>query len=124
MIHKSNTTNLTREEWLEQRRRSIGGSDAAAVLGLNRFHSPYALWAEKIGAAGLDVVEDEVGLYHNDWKNTVIQNKYIPLLRGFNNVIVTSHKAYYTDQSVSDMVRNSLLGCYYEEHGMENPFAV
>ena len=83
-----------------------------------------ALWAEKIGAAGLDVVEDEVGLYHNDWKNTVIQNKYIPLLRGFNNVIVTSHKAYYTDQSVSDMVRNSLLGCYYEEHGMENPFLV
>ena len=68
-----------------------------------------ALESGKVGAAGLDVVEDEVGLYHHDWKNTVIHNRFIPLLRGFNNVILTSHKAYYTDQSVSDMVRNSLL---------------
>ena len=83
-----------------------------------------ALEAEHVGAAGLDVVEDEVGLYHNDWKNTVIHNRYIPLLRGFNNVIVTSHKAYYTDQSVDDMVRNSLLGIYYEHNGMDNPFKV
>ena len=83
-----------------------------------------ALESGKVGAAGLDVVEDEVGLYHHDWKNTVIHNRFIPLLRGFNNVILTSHKAYYTDQSVSDMVRNSLLGCYNAEHGLPNPFEV
>lgn len=83
-----------------------------------------ALESGKVGAAGLDVVENEVGLYHNDWKNTVIHNRYIPLLRGFNNVILTSHKAYYTDQSVDDMVRNSLLGCYYAAHGQPNPFEI
>ncbi len=83
-----------------------------------------ALESGKVGAAGLDVVENEVGLYHNDWKNTVIHNRYIPLLRGFNNVVLTSHKAYYTDQSVEDMVRNSLLGCYYAEHNQENPFEI
>ena len=53
-----------------------------------------ALESGKVGAAGLDVVENEVGLYHKDWKNTVIHNRYIPLLRGFNNVVLTSHKAY------------------------------
>lgn len=37
------------EEWLELRSHYIGGSDAAAVVGLNRFSSPYALWAEKTG---------------------------------------------------------------------------
>lgn len=83
-----------------------------------------ALEAGKVGAAGLDVVEDELGLYHNDWKNTVIHNRFIPMLRGFNNVIVTSHKAYYTDQSVGDMVKNSLLGCYYAHNNMENPFEI
>ena len=36
-------------EWLALRRRYIGGSDAAAVVGLNRFASPYSLWAEKTG---------------------------------------------------------------------------
>ena len=32
-----NTSSLSREEWLEYRRRGIGGSDVAAVFGL----SPY-----------------------------------------------------------------------------------
>lgn len=37
----------SREEWKELRSHYIGGSDAAAVVGLNAFSSPYALWAEK-----------------------------------------------------------------------------
>lgn len=37
------------EEWLELRSQYIGGSDAAAVVGMNRFSSPYSLWAEKTG---------------------------------------------------------------------------
>lgn len=37
------------EEWKELRSHYIGGSDAAAVVGLNAFSSPYALWAEKTG---------------------------------------------------------------------------
>lgn len=39
----------SREEWKELRSHYIGGSDAAAVVGLNNFSSPYALWAEKTG---------------------------------------------------------------------------
>lgn len=37
------------EEWLELRSHYIGGSDAAAVIGLNAYTSPYSLWAEKTG---------------------------------------------------------------------------
>ena len=37
------------EEWLALRSKYIGGSDAAAVVGLNSFSSPYSLWAEKTG---------------------------------------------------------------------------
>lgn len=37
------------EEWLKLRSQYIGGSDAAAVVGLNAFSSPYSLWAEKTG---------------------------------------------------------------------------
>ena len=35
------------EEWLALRKNYIGGSDAAAVIGLNPNVSPYRLWAEK-----------------------------------------------------------------------------
>ena len=38
-----------REEWKELRSKYIGGSDAAAVVGLNPYSSAYALWAEKTG---------------------------------------------------------------------------
>lgn len=46
-IKKVKTSN--REEWKELRSHYIGGSDAAAVVGLNSYSSPYALWAEKTG---------------------------------------------------------------------------
>lgn len=38
-----------RETWLKLRKQYIGGSDAAAVIGLNEWQSPYALWCEKRG---------------------------------------------------------------------------
>lgn len=44
-----NTKDLAREEWLEYRRLGIGGSDAAAIVGLNHYATPYTLWADKTG---------------------------------------------------------------------------
>ncbi len=40
---------LTHEEWLAERRKSIGGSDAAAIVGMNPYVTPYMLWADKTG---------------------------------------------------------------------------
>lgn len=42
------TKNMNDEQWLKQRRMSIGGSDAGAVLGFNKYQSPYSLYCEKI----------------------------------------------------------------------------
>lgn len=47
MITKIKTEN--REEWKALRKQYIGGSDAAAVVGLNPFSSAFSLWAEKVG---------------------------------------------------------------------------
>ena len=46
---RCNTTTLSREEWLEVRRKTIGGSDAAAIVGLSSYGSPYTVWANKTG---------------------------------------------------------------------------
>lgn len=43
------TVNMTHEEWLALRRKSIGGSDAGAVIGLSQYASPYSVWADKTG---------------------------------------------------------------------------
>lgn len=39
----------TREKWLEARKSRIGGSDAAACLGLHPYKDNIALWEEKTG---------------------------------------------------------------------------
>ena len=40
-----------RQEWLEHRKRGIGGSDAAAAIGLSRYRSPLDVWMDKTGRA-------------------------------------------------------------------------
>ena len=49
MIRRVSFLNMTPEEWRDQRRKTIGGSDAGTILGLNQFDSPYNLWAIKTG---------------------------------------------------------------------------
>lgn len=43
------TANMDRQEWLEWRRKGIGGSDAPAVVGLSPWKSPIQLYMEKVG---------------------------------------------------------------------------
>ena len=47
MIQRFKTEN--REEWKALRKKYIGGSDAAAIVGMNSFSSPFSVWAEKTG---------------------------------------------------------------------------
>lgn len=48
MITKISTKNMSREEWLEIRRKTIGGSDAGAICGLNPYSSPYSVYCDKL----------------------------------------------------------------------------
>lgn len=78
----------------------------------------------KIGAAGLDVVENEFGLYYYDRKSDILNNRELAILRGFPNVTVTHHMAFYTDDCVETVVRDSLLGCRLFVEGKDNPWEV
>lgn len=40
---------MDRAQWIEERRHSIGGSDAAAIVGLSDWSTPYTVWADKTG---------------------------------------------------------------------------
>ena len=82
------------------------------------------LTSGKIGAAGLDVVENEFGLYYYDRKSDVLDNRELAILRGFPNVTVSHHMAFYTDDCVETVVRDSLAGCKLFLEGKENPWRV
>jgi putative phage-type endonuclease len=40
---------MNREQWIEERRKAVGGSDAAAVCGMSRWRSPLDIYLDKIG---------------------------------------------------------------------------
>lgn len=43
------TRSMDRQEWLDLRRKTIGGSDAAGIVGLSQYATPYTVWADKTG---------------------------------------------------------------------------
>lgn len=49
MITSISTLNMSREDWLTERKKGIGGSDAAGILGLSPWASPFSVWADKTG---------------------------------------------------------------------------
>ena len=52
------TQTLSRNEWLDVRKRGIGGSDAGAAVGLNPYQSRLALWLNKTGRdAGMPSID-------------------------------------------------------------------
>jgi putative phage-type endonuclease len=43
------TKKMSREQWLEERKSTIGSSDVAAILGLSKYQTPFQLYQEKVG---------------------------------------------------------------------------
>lgn len=62
----------------------------------------------KIGGAGLDVLENENGLYYYNCAGDIIDNDEMAVLRSFPNVILSPHTAFYTMVDVDNMVK----GCF------------
>lgn len=53
----------TRQEWLAERMKGIGGSDAGAILGVSPWQSRYGLWSEKTGRVKAEEMDDTEALY-------------------------------------------------------------
>lgn len=83
-----------------------------------------AIESGKVGAAALDVLEEESGLYYMDRKGEPLPNRDLALLKAFPNVIITPHTAFYTRDAVENMVSGTVKGLLACEQGGENPYLV
>lgn len=50
---------MTKLEWLEERKKGIGGSDASAILGRNPYKTNIILWKEKTGRKEAEDISDK-----------------------------------------------------------------
>jgi len=83
-----------------------------------------AVESGKVGAAALDVIENEFDLNYYDKKSDVLTNRELALFRSYPNVIVSHHMAFYTNNYLTTIVGDSLKGCKAFMTGAENPWIV
>lgn len=78
----------------------------------------------KIAGAGLDVLENETDIYHNNFEGQPAPMEAIAKLNEFPNVVLTPHTAFFTNNALVEMIRNSIITCAAELKGEPNPSKV
>lgn len=62
----------------------------------------------KIGAACLDVYEEESNIFFHDYSNHIVNDDILARLISMPNVIVTSHQAFLTNEALSNIADTTL----------------
>ena len=81
-----------------------------------------ALREGTVGAAGLDVYEEESEWFYEDRSDVTLQNKTLSLLVSLPNVIVTSHQAFLTKEALANIAQTTLanLDAFFADEPLEN----
>lgn len=66
------------------------------------------LISRKVGSAGLDVYEEEGAYFYEDCSDSVLTDDTLARLLSFNNVILTSHQAFFTQEAMSNIAQITL----------------
>ncbi|MGC3988706.1 MAG: 2-hydroxyacid dehydrogenase [Chthoniobacteraceae bacterium] len=85
--------------------------DATAVIA--------ALKSGKVGYLGLDVYEQEEGVFYQNLSNEIIQDDVLQRLLTFPNVLVTSHQAFFTETALKNIAETTMQNI--EDHFAGRP---
>jgi len=66
------------------------------------------LKSRHIGSAGLDVYEEEGGYFYEDVSDAIIEDDVLARLLSFNNVLLTSHQAFFTREALTNIATTTL----------------
>jgi D-lactate dehydrogenase len=75
-----------------------------------------ALKGGRVGAAGLDVYEEEEGVFFQNLSGQVLQDDVLARLLTFHNVVITSHQAFLTYEALTNIAETTLANvCAFEQ---------
>jgi D-lactate dehydrogenase len=64
-----------------------------------------ALKCGRIGGVGLDVYEEEEGVFFEDLSGQILQDDDLARLLTFPNVLITAHQAFLTQEALAEIAR-------------------
>lgn len=78
--------------------------------------------ARKVGAACLDVYEEEADLFFEDNSGHILEDDTLARLISMPNVIVTSHQAFLTEEALSNIAETTVnnVADFFEKRGTNN----
>ena len=79
--------------------------------------------ARKVGAACLDVYEEEADIFFEDRSGHILNDELLARLISMPNVIVTSHQAFLTEEALNNIAEttvNNLLSFYKNDGACDN----
>lgn len=81
-----------------------------------------ALKSGKVSAAGLDVYEEESDYFFEDRSDAILIDDVLARLLTFNNVIITSHQAFFTEEAMQNIAQTTLqnISDFYNEKSLQN----
>jgi D-lactate dehydrogenase len=71
----------------------------------------------QVGAAGLDVYEEEEGVFFQDLSDRVLQDDTLARLLTFPNVVITAHQAFLTREALANIAETTLASVTAWERG-------
>lgn len=77
-----------------------------------------AMLERKFGGVGLDVYEEEEGVFYEDRSGEIITDDNLARLMTFPNVLVTSHMGFFTKEAMQAIARTTLENAYALENGL------
>ena len=80
----------------------------------------------KVGAAGLDVYEEETSLFFEDFSEEIIHDDTLSTIISMPNVLVTSHQAFLTREALNSIAETTMnnLRDYFSGKELKNEIRI
>lgn len=70
------TVDMNEAQWLANRRGGIGGSDVSAILGINKYRTPFEVWLDKTGQVPIDTTETSEAIHFGNVFEEVVAQEF------------------------------------------------
>ncbi len=77
---------------------------------------------KRIGAAGLDVYEEEANYFYEDTSDRIMDDDMLARLLSFNNVLLTSHQGFFTREALDNIAEVTMrnISDFFNHRKLQN----
>ncbi len=111
---KDDTKHIVNAELIQKMKRGVMLINTSRGALVDTKEVITALKSGHIGYFGIDVYEEEEGLFFEDHSQDILQDDLIARLMAFRNVLITSHQAFLTDTALKNIADTTIynLDCF------------